>query len=322
LLMDGRVRAAGRSQPTASYRHSTSFLSRVTPLNIALIVLNVEGGRELLSELPRFEHLWQRSSLRLCADGAANRLYDSADEPSRSEMIPDIITGDLDSLRGDVAEYYAGHGVAIKGVADQDAHDFEKCLRWLQRQQASDAIAASMGTPELSSEGRGGAAPAATSLMRTSGGSGSSTTMANSRSSGGESGLSAGMSKRARCHPFSVVAYGAFGGRLDQQMANLNMVYSYDCFHDFFLVSERSLAFLLRPGTHVIEPNRQAEDGTCGLIPLGGRCEGVRTTGLKWNLDGERALEFGELISSSNEIVGDHVTVQTSSPLLWTTGLR
>jgi hypothetical protein len=43
---------------------------------------------------------------------------------------------------------------------------------------------------------------------------------------------------------------------------------------------------------------------------------------LKWNLDGERPLEFGSLISSSNEMVEEQIAVETDAPLLWTTGLR
>mmetsp|Transcript_62351 Transcript_62351/g.138875 ORF Transcript_62351/g.138875 Transcript_62351/m.138875 type:complete len:107 (-) Transcript_62351:125-445(-) len=104
-------------------------------------------------------------------------------------------------------------------------------------------------------------------------------------------------------------------------MANLNMAYRYKGFRDFFLLSEHSIAFVLEPGSHVIEPNPEAEDGTCGLIPLGGRCDGVRTTGLQWNLYGDRPLEFGSLVSSSNRVVGPMVTVTTSAPLLWTTSL-
>lgn len=42
---------------------------------------------------------------------------------------------------------------------------------------------------------------------------------------------------------------------------------------------------------------------------------------LRWNLHGDRALEFGTLVSSSNEFVASTVTVTTSAPLLWTTGL-
>ena len=186
--------------------------------------------------------------------------------------VPDLITGDLDSLRGDVA-FYTDRGVPIESVPDQDSHDFEKCLQWLERKQADEAAAsvASGATPKP---------------------------------------------------PFSVVAVGAFGGRLDQQMANLNMAFSYKSFANFYLLSESSLAFVLPPGKHTIETNTEAEDGSCGLIPLGGRCERVVTTGLKWNLDGERPLEFGSLISSSNELVEPLITVETDSPLLWTTGLK
>lgn len=44
------------------------------------------------------------------------------------------------------------------------------------------------------------------------------------------------------------MAWQAFGGRLDQQMANLNMAYRYKGFRDFFLLSEHSIAFVLEPG--------------------------------------------------------------------------
>jgi len=59
------------------------------------------------------------------------------------------------------------------------------------------------------------------------------------------------------------------------------------------------------------------EGPTCGLIPIGGRCETVYTSGLKWNLNGDIPLEFGGLVSSSNRIVDKVVTVMTSSPLLF-----
>jgi len=258
----------------SSNTYSSSFLTAVAaPLNLALVILNVDrygSGAELGPAATRFSHLWRQSSLRVCADGAANRLYDNLDEEARAQMLPDLITGDLDSLRGDVATFYSDRGVPIEGDTEQDSHDFEKCLRWLERRDAADRATEQPAGPQ----------------------------------------------------PLSVVAVGAFGGRLDQQMANLNMAFAFSCFERFYLISEASLAFVLPAGKHVIETNSEAEDGTCGLIPLGGRCDHVVTTGLRWNLDGERPLEFGQLISSSNEIVDGRVTVETSSPLLWTTGLR
>ena len=248
---------AQSSLSSATYHHSTSFLSRVTPLNIALVILNVECGD---SKGTRFEHLWQQSSVKLCADGAANRLHDRLEEPQRSSMLPDIITGDLDSLRGDVSSFYAARGVVITGVSEQESNDFEKCLRWLQREQDSAVAAAA-------EQERGAPYPVSAEASAT-------TPYRDVGSRGG------GVAERAAGLPlYSVVAYGAFGGRLDQQMANLNMAYTFDCFRHLFLLSDHSVAFLLRPGAHVIEPDLDAEDGSCGLIPLGGRCEGVVTTG-------------------------------------------
>lgn len=244
--------AAAAAAPRVNL-HTTSFLSAPTPLNLALVVLNVDHQSRQLTAAARFNHLWQHSSVRLCADGAANRLYDSLDESVRASMLPDLIIGDLDSLRIDVSDYYSSCGVAIECVADQDSHDFEKCLRWLERRQQQPAPGAHAGR----ATGVPAAVPtAAESLPPPS------------------AALAATLPQ-----PFSVVAIGAFGGRLDQQMANLNMAYRYSQFAHFCLLSGDSLAFLLRPGKHVIEPNRREEDGSCGLIPLGGRCERVSTTG-------------------------------------------
>ena len=60
-----------------------------------------------------------------------------------------------------------------------------------------------------------------------------------------------------------MVAYGAFGGRVDHLMANLNMAYAYPCFERFYLMSDESMATLLPPGGHHVEFNRDAEDGGC-----------------------------------------------------------
>ena len=241
----------------------------MTPLNIALIILNVESRHGLRNDgagWNRFEHLWEQSSIRICADGAANRLYDRIEEPRRDSMIPDYVIGDLDSLRSEVSDYYAARGAVIKAEEDQDSHDFEKCLRWLERMQRENMRAHISSELDGTSGTPGGSSGGATGSTLGSMSSGVSSTLSGSESS-------------SLARGYSVVACGAFGGRLDQQMANLNMAYSFACFDDLVLLGESSLAFVLQPGTHIIEPNPQVEDGSCGLIPLGGRCEGVQTSG-------------------------------------------
>lgn len=262
-------------------RHSTELLSSSTPSDLRLALVMLDGGTARAEDGGRFEHLWRTSSTRLVADGAANLLHDRLDEAARAATLPDLVTGDLDSLRGDVAAYYAARGVAIEKVAEQDTHDFSKCLRWLERREnvaGGTACGVASGTP-----------PDVPSRL-------------------------------------SVVAHGALGGRLDHVMANLNALYlrasgGADAFERLLLVSRQSVAFVLPPGRHVIVRNRRDEDGSCGLLPLGGRCDGVRTRGLRWDLDGQRALEFGAAISTSNRVEAKEVLVETRSPLLWTAGL-
>ena len=66
------------------------------------------------------KRLWAHCDFKICADGGANRLYDglvaSGDE---HKYIPDMIKGDLDSLRGDVKAFYSAAGTRIVYDFDQ-----------------------------------------------------------------------------------------------------------------------------------------------------------------------------------------------------------
>ena len=120
---------------------------------------------------------------------------------------------------------------------------------------------------------------------------------------------------------FTVAICGAFGGRLDQEMANINMLFRPAVFRQLLLLSPDSAALLMPPGTSVFVHEPEYQTATCGLIPVGGPCEQVSTMGLQWNLSAGR-LAFGELVSSSNKIVAAEVEVVTSHALLWTIQLK
>lgn len=80
----------------------------------ALIILNQPFSPSLL------RRLWTSSQWRCCADGGANRLHDTAENkeslspiPSSHiqylmiyRYLPDLITGDFDSIRTEVRAYY------------------------------------------------------------------------------------------------------------------------------------------------------------------------------------------------------------------------
>ena len=121
-------------------------------------------------------------------------------------------------------------------------------------------------------------------------------------------------------------------GRLDHIMQNLNLLFkcsSHETLNRFniFLLSDRSLTWLLRPGSHIIHVPQHlwTNESHCALIPVGHPCYHVTTEGLKWNLnDGE--LQFGKMVSSSNgyDVTRDETEVQITADnkLFWTMSIN
>lgn len=266
---------------------------------LALVILNAQGDGEGKSLL---RHLWERATLRVCADGGANRLHDSfggaeVGDPSaeRARFVPDIIVGDLDSLRPEVARFYEGLGSEIKLRDDQDHCDFEKCLVEVERRLSSSS-------------------PSGTAAPQTPDGADTE----NSAVEGGGGGGGTGPGRSPPCAA-TVVGLGAFGGRFDHEMQAVSLLHAYTSrFRRLVLMGAGNVAFLLEPGlSHSVEPDPRFEGPTVGLIPVGGPCRTVNTEGLRWNLEG-RGLEFGVCVSSSNLVVEEAVRVRTDAPLVWT----
>ena len=126
-----------------------------------------------------------------------------------------------------------------------------------------------------------------------------------------------------------IVIYGAFGGRFDQEMASFQALYKWGPTFNYqlWLYSDETCAVLI-PANTLVELklpcyNKHVaadigEGPTCGLIPLGCKCDSIVTTGLQWNLDGSVPLEFGGLVSTSNRIMEPIVTIQASHPVVLT----
>ncbi|MCO5562683.1 hypothetical protein L7F22_016311 [Adiantum nelumboides] len=120
--------------------HSSTFLTMCLPegeeqeanSTYALLVLNHD-----LPLLTLF--LWNKACCRICADGGANRLYDCMpslfphEDPVRvrERYKPDVIKGDLDSIRPEVKEFYFCLGTKIlDNSEDQDTTDLWKCVSY------------------------------------------------------------------------------------------------------------------------------------------------------------------------------------------------
>ncbi len=57
----------------------------------------------------------------ICADGGANKI-------KKFKIVPDIILGDLDSIKKDTKVYFTKMKTVIIKIDEQDTTDFEKCL--------------------------------------------------------------------------------------------------------------------------------------------------------------------------------------------------
>lgn len=89
---------------------------------------------------------------RICADGGANRLYDLAhalapkDPNAHLTYLPDIVVGDLDSLRPDVRTAYTTAGVQVVNESNQDTTDLQKSLTYASRLLAPQVTLCPLGT--------------------------------------------------------------------------------------------------------------------------------------------------------------------------------
>lgn len=118
-----------------------------------------------------------------------------------------------------------------------------------------------------------------------------------------------------------ILVLGALGGRFDHEMGNINVLHLFPNSR-IVLLSDDCLIFLLpRTHTHNIHIERSIEGPHCGLIPIGAPSTSTTTTGLRWNLD-KTCMSYGGLISTSNVVDEDQVTVTSDSDLIWTISLR
>jgi len=93
----------------------------------AMVILNAPIIAQPLS--PLFARLWKSTNFHVCADGGANRLRHAITESGDVDhYIPNVITGDLDSLTDETRKYYEEKGVQIVQIIDQDRNDLDKAL--------------------------------------------------------------------------------------------------------------------------------------------------------------------------------------------------
>ncbi|KAL0093625.1 thiamine pyrophosphokinase [Phycomyces blakesleeanus] len=114
---------------------SSILLPQGPPKPFCLIQLN-----QPIVHVHLFERLWANATIRLCADGGTNRLYDAFENSpeKRDKHLPDEIRGDLDSIRPEVRAFYEAK--AITRIEDQNSTDFTKCVCLMKEKETKLGI--------------------------------------------------------------------------------------------------------------------------------------------------------------------------------------
>eukprot|EP01057_Protomagalhaensia_wolfi_P000261 Protomagalhaensia_wolfi_Nauph_80__260@NODE_1147_length_1697_cov_191_285887_g747_i1_p1_GENE_NODE_1147_length_1697_cov_191_285887_g747_i1NODE_1147_length_1697_cov_191_285887_g747_i1_p1_ORF_typecomplete_len308_score37_28TPK_catalytic/PF04263_16/1_3e18TPK_B1_binding/PF04265_14/3_2e16NTP_transf_4/PF13562_6/0_21_NODE_1147_length_1697_cov_191_285887_g747_i16421565 len=135
-----------------------------------------------------------------------------------------------------------------------------------------------------------------------------------------------------------LIVDGAFGGRFDQVIALLCMIYKHrypakipekwgtfgagatNIDYTTILIGNESACCLLPPGGAIIRPPTQTATNVCGLLPFVPAAS-VSTKGLRWNLEND-PMAIDGICSSSNEVVDEVVEVTSDVPIVWYSFLK
>ncbi|EGG01497.1 uncharacterized protein MELLADRAFT_92108 [Melampsora larici-populina 98AG31] len=246
-----------------------------------LIILNTPICK---TEPSIFTNLWNSSTIRICADGGSNRLYDF-----NSDFKPDFIKGDLDSIEESVKDYYSGLGVKICLDRDQDSTDLGKCLALVQeieREREGDEL-----VWVLIHGGIGGRLDQTIHTLHTL--------------------LKLELEpinrneKMTKDNEEEVIkrSYERQVWVVDSFSKNLTFVINKEFQHE--LMIEKSW--------------KRESELTCGILPIGVNEAIVTTKGLRWDLD-DTITSMTGLLSTSNQVAKctEVIEIETNENIIWT----
>ncbi|KAK7611495.1 thiamine pyrophosphokinase [Phyllosticta paracitricarpa] len=291
----------------------------------ALLILN-----QPVSSIHVLERLWAHTAYRICADGGANRLFDTFTDHDtrRDQFLPSEIHGDLDSLRPSVRAYYAAHGVPISRDRDQYSTDFGKAIKQIMAAVPAALLPYPSPSPSPARSSTPGRIASAASPMQSSDSSPPSSFTDPSTPS----------PQPTR----EILILCTLGGRVDQGLGLLyEMLRTQLAYPDtrLWLFSESSVSFILPAGRNElhlpVKPSPSSSDPTqearpdepeegqepyftenVGILPAFGPAV-ISTKGLEWDVTDWPTSVDGN-VSTSNHVKSRTVEVTTTAAVLFT----
>jgi len=208
-------------------------------------------------------------------------------------QLPELIHGDLDSLRPDVKSYYASRGVSVTQDPDQYSTDFAKSLKQIRAYGLKEE-----SNKPLSSQTNASSTNAQEVYNPTK--------------------------------PFGIVSsvliFGSISGRVDQGIGLLHEIGRESERYPsvaLYLISESSVTFLLPPNVENLIQIKLSEgvfSPNIGILPVYGKSF-ITTKGLEWDVT-DWETEMGGMVSTSNHVFEDEVHICTTVRVLFTVELR
>lgn len=248
-----------------------------------------------------FRKLWDSHSIRVCADGGANRLYNYfTSDAERAQYLPNYIIGDLDSLHENVYHFYDNHGVIIIKQTTQYSTDFKKCIYLIS---LHFNLSTFQDTLDITKGNYGIELDLGIQTMYND--------------------MMKKIPSRIALKKIDLLVLGGIGGRFDQTIHSITQLYTLhkaDPYFTVYYLTRTDLIFLIPSGGIFVDYDPKFRDeciGNCGLLPIGDASNIIETEGLKWDVQNwPTSIDTGR-VSSSNRFAGiDKCYINVDRPIV------
>lgn len=115
-----------------------------------------------------------------------------------------------------------------------------------------------------------------------------------------------------------ILVLGGLNGRFDHTMSTLStLIHFVNSRIPIVVLDAYNMLFSLPEGESEVHVDSEKTSKMCGVIPMTQKETIVTSKGLKYDMT-DLPLAFGKLISSSNEVTTNQISLKSTAPLIFT----